>query len=326
MIVLFEPTPPEGTGCSGGYLYNAAIGRHLAETGAGRLVSVLPGDLLEAVGELAQDDVAVIDGLFGAGAVPALASVRGRGRLLLHWLAHRDPRLDAGVRDRAAKTLERCVSAADAVIVTAESTAEFIRARLDPAPVRVVTPGVHRAFRRAAWTPAPRPPATIVVVGSVTPPKAPHRIVEAAADLPGPVEVVLVGDDTTAPEYARHVRERSPTVSVRMTGALSIDDAAAELRRAHVYASSSILESYGMANAEALAVGLPCVLSRTGDVALAASELGPDAVVEVVDVSAPTRVWTEALARALESDAHPHRETARTWAEAAAAFTSATGP
>ncbi len=206
--------------------------------------------LTTAVAAAAPDDVVVTDALFGELCIEALSHARCSTRMLVHWLGGGPALLQAQVH------------AADGVI----ATSGVVRDALPAIPsVVVAQPGVQ-----VPAIPQPRPNAVprVIAVGPVTVAKGMLDVARACASWPGPAPTLtLVGDHGLEPGYVAQIRALAD-LSLELTGPVPPDRALALMASSDLYVSASRMESFGMASAEALALGLPVVLTATGDVAL----------------------------------------------------------
>jgi glycosyltransferase involved in cell wall biosynthesis len=171
------------------------------------------------------------------------------------------------------------------------------KAGISPGKLRLVYNGVEVPPEAG---PAPR--STVLTVGRVDrgnlQRKGLQLFVEAAALLPELPFVVVGGGDA---DVLDGLRAASPP-NVTFTGELAGERLAAEFARAAVYVQASRYESFGLAVAEAMALGCLPVLSR----AAALPEVGGEVAV-YTDGPEP-----EALARAIEQGlavvhSDPHR-------------------
>ena len=300
MILLLEPTPERDLP-SGGYRYNRAVGDwlELQDLGGRRRVSP-PG-----LDEVARSHGAalLVDALFGGEAAPALEAAQ-EGHVLLHWLPFDAPDLSREDRDRLRSELDRLIRVAKSVVVTAASTARRVREIWPGLPVSTVCPAVDDIFHQASHLSTDDTP-TIVCVGAITPLKGQHVVAAAAASAPFPCRLLLVGE-AGDPSYLDAIDQAARDAEVIVTGPLPPAGVAAALSRATIYASASRLESFGMANLEAVTVGTPVVLTHVGDVAAHVRASG-GAVVAPGDDDAFIRAVHEALQSRLPPPPFPER-------------------
>lgn len=244
MIRLLEPQRPPGF-VSGGYRYQAEVGRRLAARGLGRLQVVAPDRLAHAVAA-AGTDLVVVDGLFvSCSRQPLPAGVVA----LLHTAPDRSP--------WAAEPLP--------VIATGASTGAAVAA--EARAVEIVRPGVDSCFRPA---PAVRrgPRRRVVCVGTVWPGKGQLLLAQAlaaAADA-ADFDLVLVGDHGIDTEYTGAVVAAATPCAIEVRGVCAPADVAAQLQHADLCVSASRDESFGMAIAEAVACHVPVLAFATGEI------------------------------------------------------------
>jgi glycosyltransferase involved in cell wall biosynthesis len=183
----------------------------------------------------------------------------------------------------------RRLRSVDAVVGCSDHVARLVEA---PGKVHAIAHGVDLgAF---APPPAPRPAGRqrVLFVSRISPEKGVHVLVDAfaavAARLPE-AELRLVGAEgivaremlagisrdpavrrlaeLSAPGYLERCLDRlPPEVRARVTlaGALDREAVAEEYRQADVFVSPSLSEAFGMSILEAMASGLPAVVSRVG--------------------------------------------------------------
>lgn len=242
MILLLEPArAPDFV--SGGYRYQAEIGRRLSARGAGELRAISPHDLesvVAAVRAQATPPTIVVDGLFAEhGLLPA-------GTIAL---LHTVPRTTPWSRVPLP------------VIATSQPTADAVRGHATH--TAVVRPGLDACFapgpvRRAGSS------LRIVCVGTLCPAKGQRLVVEELAG--SACELVLLGCDRSDPDYVGSVRRAAAGLRIQVLGARPPESVAAELRAADLFVSASRKESFGMAVAEAAACGVPVLAFNTGEI------------------------------------------------------------
>lgn len=126
-------------------------------------------------------------------------------------------------------------------------------------------PGLNHYERRQArdllgWEPGT---CYIIAVGRLAPLKQFPAIVEACANLADPrLRLVIIGDgDRTPLQQLAEDRGLAPRLLFAVGDDMGLFYAAAD-----IYVSTSITESFGLANLEALAAGLPCICTAVGGV------------------------------------------------------------
>lgn len=148
---------------------------------------------------------------------------------------------------------------ADLVLVTTDSAATYIRSRyrmegrrvaVVPNFVEVEPPGVRRA-----------PVAgTIAMVGRLTDEKNLFACVDAVAGLPG-TRLRLVGDGPLREALCE--RARAVGAAVDLVGVVPNNRVPALLAEADVFLIASVFEGHPKALLEAMAVGVPCVVTAS---------------------------------------------------------------
>ncbi len=223
--------------------------------------------LLAAAGP---DDVLLVDGL-AFGAFPEALATRFEGRLVA--LVHHPLALETGLSPEQVMTLHdserRALRHARAIVVTSPATAGLLAADYDvPAGrITVAVPGVAPAPR--AQGSGKKAPLRLLAVGSVIPRKAHGVLVEALArlsDLDWECRIVGATDRNPAEtnRVTRLIAAHGLGARVRLTGAQSPAQLAAEFHAADLFVTASLYEGYGMGLTEALARGLPLVATRAG--------------------------------------------------------------
>jgi glycosyltransferase involved in cell wall biosynthesis len=210
------------------------------------------------------------------------------------------------------------LDAADLVLTVSRYTARALGRRygVDPAKVRIVPNGLDAPLRRPAARPRPRRGRDPVVLflGRITAQKGPARFLEAAeivARAEPRARFVMAGTGDLFAAMVERSAERGLGDRLRFTGFLEGADVARAYRGADVFAMPSVSEPFGIAALEAVAHGVPVVLSRRSGVA----EVLPSAVrVDPRDAGALAR----AILDVLRDPAGARRRLARTRREAAA--------
>jgi glycosyltransferase involved in cell wall biosynthesis len=239
-------------------------------------------DVARALGAIAEahrpGDVLLVDGL-AYGAMPQRA-IRGIAAPIVA-LCHHPLCLETGLdpsRMLALRESERqALALADHVIATSETTGELLvqEFSLEPRRLTIAAPGTDWA-RRA---PGGGRPPILLAVGSIIPRKAFCLLVEALDGLQHlDWRLRLVGASGRSPPTAAALVEQIAANGlasrVDLLGELSGPDLETAFATSDIFVSPSVFEGYGMALAEAMAHGLPIVMTSAG----AASATVPDAV------------------------------------------------
>ncbi|MCC5977465.1 MAG: glycosyltransferase family 4 protein [Salinarimonas sp.] len=275
---------------TGGYAYARRILPLMAGHGVDLRHVALPGGFPHpAKAELAftretlescpADAVLLFDGL-ALGAMPPqqIAPLGPRIVALVHHPLGLESGLDAArakaLIDNEAAVLALC----GRVVATSRLTAETLAADfgVPTGAITVAEPGTDPA--PASVGSAPGSPLSLVAVGAVSPRKAYPLLVEALASVDAVQDwhLTIIGAhdrDTAETAKLRETIARHGLES-RVTLAGAVDDAAlaAHYHGADIFVSASLYEGYGMVLAEAMARGLPMVVSTGG----AAAQTAPD--------------------------------------------------
>jgi glycosyltransferase involved in cell wall biosynthesis len=221
----------------------------------------------------------------------------------------------------------RALSAADSFLVTSELMREALEPLVaTPQKIYVVAPGCELRL-------APAPPETngalrVVMIANLVPGKGIEPLLLSLAEELRPSDQLtlsIVGSSRLDPAYSERCRRlivQSPQLAARVTlrGALSPELAQAELAEADLLLSASVMESYGMALAEARVAGVP-ILARAGG--NAAAHVEPSAGGQLVATTHELAIACLELARdpvrrrERLSRAREHARPARAWSEAA---------
>jgi glycosyltransferase involved in cell wall biosynthesis len=312
-----DPTRP-----SGGNTYDRRVCAELATLGWSVRKHVA-FDLPRQLARIPDGAVVLLDGLVASPAPHVLVPEADRLRqVVLVHMPLEDER-------------EREVLEAAAGVIT---TSAWARRRLEqlygPAQVHVAEPGVDRA----ALAPGSADAGALLCVAAVTRGKGHDVLLGGLATLPDLAwRCACVGSLDRAPAFADHIRRRALAFGLRdrvhfagpRTGA-ALDDAYAA---ADLLVLASRGETYGMVVTEALARGVPVLVTDVGGVPEALGDGGllvppgdPQAI------GAALRRWLEDadLRAALRRAARERRETLRGWdetaSEVAAVLTEAVMP
>ncbi len=268
--------------------------------------------LAQSLDDMPDDALVVLDGLIGSAAASALESPASRLRLVL--LVH----LPAG-----SPSERQVADLVDHVVVTSEWSARWWRSRYGQMPVSVALPGTGAAPPTAPAADGHR----LLCVGAVTAVKGQDLLVEALG-LIGDLSWTcrLVGSEEIDSSFAAEVRRRAGKLGIadRITWTGPMSQGIYE--DADLLVSASRFETYGMAITEAVAHGLPVIVTEVGGVREALG--GTGVLVRAEDpeeLAAALRVWlTDGDARTrLRAGVGERRHHLPTWEQTVAAVDTA---
>jgi glycosyltransferase involved in cell wall biosynthesis len=314
---------------SGGTHYNRMLIAALKS--ANVRCEVLPLDKASSVmaRTRAQDSI-WIDSLY-LDEVPGLARAVSPGArlgLLVHYL----PSLIAVGESLGPQDLTpnetAALRAAAMFLVPSPWMREILHRVADPSrPILLVEPG--RSMIVPSVLPQ-APPVHAVIVANLVPGKGIEGFLLNLAERIGETDGLsldVVGGATQDPTYAERCRAAGgdPRLRgrVRFLGELAHEETLGRIAASNLLVSSSRMESYGMALAEARAVGVPILAQRGGHVA---AVVGRDSGGEVVETTA--ELVSACLALCRDPIEHQRRMVrarvrmlpARPWSQAAAEF------
>ncbi|MBD8063718.1 glycosyltransferase family 4 protein [Oceanitalea stevensii] len=349
MPALRFVVPARGDGPSGGDVYDACLARAWQAAHGPVEVLALPGSWprpgpaeREALrGALGTSGTVVLDGLVGSacpGEVSAAVAAGVRVVLLVHLPLPAElglPRADA---DRLAALESRTVHAASAVVTTSRWAAADLTRRYGRTGVLVAKPGAEPAAVAAGS----RPPH-LLALGALTRVKNHAGLVpalDAVRDLPW--QATFAGPGTAQPAVAEHLLRALDTVGladrVSLPGVVTGDALEGLWQRTDLLLVPSLVETYGLVVTEALAHGVPAVVSAgTGAVEALTGrpEPLPDDAAGTAVPPADPGAWARVLRRwltdteqraAWRAAALARRQHLRTWADTAADLRRGLGP
>jgi glycosyltransferase involved in cell wall biosynthesis len=272
---------------SGGYLYDRILVEYLQKQGHAVTVVSLPwrnygqhlrdnfsAEFSARLRQLAVD-VLVQDELNHPSVVWLNRQLQGRVPYklvsLVHLVRYYEPRArwDVWLSRYIEQTYFRRV---DGFIFNSEHTRQLVTASLrQPVPSIVAPPGSDRVGGLDVGAVQARSRQgkhlRILFLGNVTARKALSTVLKALQSLPAQqFELRIVGRLDIEPGYVAHCRQLAAGLApaVNWLGAQYGADLQAHLSWAHVMALPSQYEGYGMAYAEALQHGQPCIASQDG--------------------------------------------------------------
>ena len=224
--------------------------------------------------------------------------------VVVHDLSFEDERaaqwLPLAARLRYRATVRASVRRAAHIVVDSEYTRQDLLARYRPDPGRVsvaplaIDPAFATLLRETPERRADRP--TVLVVGNVLPRKNLPVVARAVRLLKDRGEDVTLRVVGTVHPTGRGDAEQARLLlgdDLTITGYVPVAQLAAELRGAHALAFPSLFEGFGLPALEAMAAGLPVVVSDRTSLPEVVGGAGL-----VVPAEQP-EAWADALRRAL---------------------------
>lgn len=325
---------------SGGNTYNNELITALRAGGDTLEVHRVPGrwpaprsaDREVAARALRGSAVSIVDGIVASGAPEIIEQAAGAGRrvvILAHMAAADERGLPGAERVRREEREGRAFRAASAVVATSGTAARDLARRHRLPEVHVALPGMRPMPPAGGST-----PLRILAVGALTPTKDHHTLLGALSRLPDAEwSARIVGPDDVDPPLTREltaaIHRMGWTGRVQLTGPLTGEALEAQWHAADLLVLPSRHETYGLVVLEALAHGIPAVVTDTG--AAEALAVGgperplPGAVTPVGDPSALAdrlREWagTERLRTTWRHRAREVRAALPSWEQTAASL------
>ena len=310
--------PPLAGPVTGGTRYNQNL-IHAAERVGIRLDSVeWPGqtDITELLASFdTRHDLLLWDSLFLSDLAEA-PDLRGwpRQGLLVHYLPFANPMLDEPERALWRRQFQRVAQAMLFLVATGSRVAEGLRQQFPQCKVFLREPEVDPAFHR--WRGQNRVaglmgPVRLITVANLLPAKRQRQLLEVLARIDTDWEWHLAGEAGLDPDYAEGLRKRIGQLGlshrVVWHGSLPPDDLARQMASMDLFVSYSAFESYGMALAEAAAVGLPILATEVGE----AGRLVVDGKTGLIIPVTRADLFEQALGRLLTDRAFRHSLEAR---------------
>jgi len=143
------------------------------------------------------------------------------------------------------------------VAVSPSTCDELVAGGMRREDVRIVPNGLdHERYRPGNAPRAPVP--TVLALGRIEPYKRTEMLVDAVASIPG-TRLVIAGTGTAAEAVTAHVAGRRLGDRVEVRGFVDDDEKVRLLREAHLVATASQKEGWGLTVLEAAACGTPAV-------------------------------------------------------------------
>lgn len=163
--------------------------------------------------------------------------------------------------------IRSCWQNAERVVAKCETERLMMRQCLPGIVVDIIPNGVDTELFSPAGSPPPFPPLRLVCVGRLIRRKRQEDIIEAVARLnqeghETTLDLVGTGDDE--PRLRELVRERGLEDRIVFSGYVSREKILGHYQRAHIFVLASDNEGMSVSTLEAMACGLPLVVSRTG--------------------------------------------------------------
>lgn len=263
--------PPVASRLSGGCLYNDQLAAALQHLGIDSRIDIRgPNDI-----QRAHADIEVIDSLWISQAVTdeqlsLMAASTTRYHLLAHYFPPANPFEGAEVRDRWLDQANRWLSICDSIIAVGEAASKHWRNAAPNSPVVLAQPAIEINSRIATL---PRRARRWLTVSRLEPAKLPLELLTAMAalaslDFTWQIVGPLNENDAHLNACRRAIESAGLNHKIQFLGPKSASAIPDLLRASHAYLAPSQFESYGMATAEAIAIGLPTLAFDVGDAAV----------------------------------------------------------
>ena len=195
-----------------------------------------------------------------------------RQGLLVHYLPHANSMLDEAERKHWQDQFLRVAKGMRFLLATGARVADELRQQYPHCAVFLREPQVDPIFRqyRDRRRSLNRPgPVRLITAANLLPAKRQRELLEMLAPIDADWEWHLAGETGIDPDYAEGLRQRLRQLGLahRVTwhGALPPDALARLMAGMDLFVSYSAYESYGMALAEATAIGLPILATEVGE-------------------------------------------------------------
>ena len=301
--------PDAQASITGGNLYNLGLLAALRQAGAGVRVA-------RASDVQRQDGIAFVDSLY-LEQLPRIKALTSSCHLLCHYLPSLVASTEPSPAERAA------LAAADGTVVTSEFMARTLAA-LAPRPIVVVPPAIDVGAARS-WQPSGV--VRGVIVANLVPGKGVLPFLEALLPhAPAGFELCVIGSLDADPKYAAACQARAAGHAVAFVGALPHAAMLDRVAASDLFISASRMESFGMALAEARALGVPIVARAGGNAGAHVDEAAGGRLVATDAALAAecVRLASDRSELGHRRDAASRaRPPARTWAQAAREFLAA---
>jgi glycosyltransferase involved in cell wall biosynthesis len=267
--------PPLAGPVTGGTRYNQNLIRTAKRLGIGLDSVEWPGqaDITELLAAFdPRCDLLLWDSLFlrDLAEGPNLCGWPRQG-LLVHYLPYTNPLLGESERVEWQHRFQRVAQGMRFLLATGSRVAADLRQQYPHCPVFLREPEVDPAFRqrRGCRVHDHERAVRLITVANLLPAKRQRELLEMLARIEADWEWHLAGEAGLDPGYADSLRERIRQLGlsrhVVWHGPLPPDELAGLMAAMDLFVSYSAFESYGMALAEAAAVGLPILTTGVGE-------------------------------------------------------------
>jgi glycosyltransferase involved in cell wall biosynthesis len=185
-------------------------------------------------------------------------------------LWHHGGRAEQAIRDRLVTRALRHIRGYASWNHAGAKHVERLRVELGlpPFPTLVLPPVVSPAtYHAVRWDPPDADTLEVLLVGRATAQKGFGDVIDAVAGIRG-VRLTLCGEGDLLDDLVRRARERE--VVLDAPGFINAEELARRMAAAHILVQPSVTtpdwaEQFGRAVAEGMAVGLPCLVSDSGE-------------------------------------------------------------
>jgi len=262
---------------TGGNVYNQALVTELRGLGVDVQLHKLAGPWpdgdatthAELSRALRAAPACLVDGIVGCGSPDVVAAAVEAGHavsIVVHLPISDELGLDPARRERYAVLQAQAVRVASGVLCSSRWSATELTRRYGRRDLGVAVPGVTPAPVARGSSEAGRP-SHFLTLATLTPTKDQLTLVQALAQVPDlPWTAALVGSDRVDPDYAARVRAEIAAAGleerITVPGALIGEALDQEWHAADLFVLPSRTETYGLVIGEALARGVPAVVSE----------------------------------------------------------------
>ena len=255
---------------SGGYRYNDAVAREFRRRGVGGLAVVdRAEDLPDLAAQVLLIDSLLLDAPLPEAVAEALAARSCRLYILGHFFPPASPSLTKAEKATWVMSAQSWVRAAQGVAVTGYAALPLWQRGFPDANFEIIPPAIVHRRRR---TPPRNRPTKLITLGAITRDKLPLPLLRNVLDTTDGCDLIwhIVGSQIADPQHVARTRDliqdHSRRDCVMLRDAIAPSKTRGMLAGADIYLATSQFESFAMAAAEALAVGLPVVSFDVGDV------------------------------------------------------------